>query len=322
MNTAMKTLGKTFGAFVLSASLLATPAAAQTAAGVVVVDGPWVTLGEITGTRGIAAAVRVAPSPAPGERAMLNIAEVAALAKEHGVTWDPRGLRGVTVERSAAVVPRDVVLEAINYELATRAPGRTLVADILNANFTLQVARTAPLTVRVENLDYDAARGTFAATIVAPATGADAQRTVVRGRAVEMLQVPVLINVVAAGGVIRQTDVAWIDVRADRMGQGVATQTDQLVGQSPRRVLRVNEPVRMSDVQTPIVVAKNSTVTMIVERPGLQLTAAGRALGNAGYGEIVQVMNAQTKTTVEGIVEGPGRVRVVARRPVQDVAVR
>jgi flagella basal body P-ring formation protein FlgA len=319
----MKTAMKTLGAVLFAASLIATPAAAQTAggAGVVMVDGPWVTLGEITGTRGTAASVRVAPSPAPGQRAMLNVSEVAALAKENGVTWDARGLRGITVERSAAVIPRDVIVEALTEELAARSP-RTLVAEIANANFTLQVARNAPLTVRVENLDYDAARGTFAATVVAPATGADAQRVVVRGKAVEMLQVPALVNVVAAGNIIKDADVAWIDVRADRMGQGMATQLDQLVGHSPKRVLRVNEPVRMTDVQTPIVVAKNSNVTMIVEGPGLHLTAVGRALTNGGYGDVVQVMNTQTKTTVEGIVEGPGRVRVLARRPVQEVAVR
>ena len=72
--------------------------------------------------------------------------------------------------------------------------------------------------------------------------------------------------------------------------------------------------------EVPVVVAKGATVTMIVEAPGLQLTAVGRALGNAGVGDVVQVMNAQTRTTVEGVVEGPGRVRVTLRRPVTSTA--
>ena len=90
--------------------------------------------------------------------------------------------------------------------------------------------------------------------------------------------------------------------------------------QTPRRPVRANEPVKLADLQAPVVVAKGATVTMIVEAPGLQLTAVGRALGNAGVGDVVQVMNAQTRTTVEGVVEGPGRVRVTLRRPVTSTA--
>lgn len=301
-----------------AATLLALPAAAQVTAPNVTVDGPWITLGDITGTRGTAASVRVAPSPAPGERTMLNVAEVLAVAKDNGVVWDPRGLRGVLVERSAANVPRETVLSALNDELARRTPGRALQAELQATNFTLQVPRTAPLTVRIEAMEYDATRGTFSATLVAPATGADAQRTTVRGRVNEIVQVPVLANAVAIGAVIRDQDVAWLDLRSDRLTQGLVLQYDQLVGTSPRRAIRPNEPVRTTDVQTPIVVAKNATVTMIVETPGLQLTAVGRAASNAGMGDVVQVMNMQTHTTVEGVVIGPNRVRVTPRRPVQE----
>ncbi len=309
-------------AAIVALSWAAVPAAAQVAGGNVTVDGPWITLGDVTGTRGPGAAVRVAASPAPGARTMLNVAEVMMLAKENGVTWDARGARGIIVERSAAVVPRDVVLNALDEELARRAFGRSLRAEIPNANFSLTVPRNAPLTVKIENLDYDVARATFSATIVAPANGTDAQRTVVRGRVNEIVQIPVLVNTVAIGVVIRDTDIAWADMRTDRLTQGVALQPDQLVGYAPRRAIRPNEPVRVSDVQTPIVVAKGSNVTMIVEAPGIQLTAMGRALANGGLGDTVQVMNTQTHTTIEGVVEGPGRVRITTRRPIQQANAR
>ena len=306
-------------AFVSVTALLGVPAAAQTA-NVVLVDGAWVTLGDVTGARGAAGSARIAAAPAPGNRTTLAVADVQDVARRNNVPWDPQGARSITVERASTVVARESITEALAHELGSRAPGRTLLPEISNTNFALYVARGIDPTVRVEGFDYDSVRGTFAATLIAPATGPDAQRVTVRGRVAEMMQVPTLIAPVAAGTAIRTVDVAWIEVRAERVVQGTATTLDQLVGMTPRRPVRANEPVKMSDLQAPVIVAKNSTVTMIVETPGLQLSAVGRALANGSVGDVVQVMNAQSRTTVEGIVEGPGRVRVTTRRPAQQQA--
>lgn len=306
-------------AFAGVTALLGVPAAAQTA-NVVLVDGAWVTLGDVTGARGAAGAARIAAAPAPGGRSLLNVADVQDVAQRNNVPWDPQGARSIAVERAATVVTRETITEALARELASRSPGRLLLPEISNANFSLYVARGVAPTVRVEGFDYDSARGTFAATLIAPATGPDAQRVTVRGRVAEIVQVPTLIAPVAAGTAIRSADVGWIEVRAERVVQGTATTLDQLVGMTPRRPVRANEPVKMGDLQAPVIVAKNSTVTLIVETPGLQLTAVGRALGNGGVGDVVQVMNAQSRTTVEGVVEGPGRVRVTMRRPLQQQA--
>lgn len=299
--------------------LLAAPAGAQTA-GAIQVDGPWITLGDITGTHGAAATVRIAPSPAPGARTLLNVAEVQDVARKNNVAWDPNGIRNITVERASVAVPREAIVDALSREIARRSPGRLLQPEILNTNFSLFIARGADLTVRIESFDHDTVRGTFTATIVSPATGADAQRVTVRGRVAELVQVPTVLAPVAVGTPIREGDVGWIEVRAERIVQGTATTLEQLIGQAPRRPVKANEPIRLSDLQTPVIVAKGATVTMLVETPGLQLTAVGRALDNGGMGDVVQVMNAQTHTTVEAVVEGPGRVRVIMRRPIQQAA--
>jgi flagella basal body P-ring formation protein FlgA len=46
--------------------------------------------------------------------------------------------------------------------------------------------------------------------------------------------------------------------------------------------------------------------------PGMTLTARARALENAGADEIARFVNLQSNRTVEAMVEGPGRARVVS----------
>ena len=51
-------------------------------------------------------------------------------------------------------------------------------------------------------------------------------------------------------------------------------------------------------------------VTLLLESPGVSLTAQGRALEAAARGAAVPVMNLASRNIVEGIAVAPGRVRV------------
>ncbi|MFX4528052.1 flagella basal body P-ring formation protein FlgA, partial [Acinetobacter baumannii] len=58
------------------------------------------------------------------------------------------------------------------------------------------------------------------------------------------------------------------------------------------------------------------SVTLIYETAGVYLTVLGKALDSGTEGDIVNVMNLQSKRTVSGVVVGRGRVAiVVASRP-------
>ena len=66
------------------------------------------------------------------------------------------------------------------------------------------------------------------------------------------------------------------------------------------------------DLVAPVVVAKNQPVLMVLEAPGLALTAQGRAMEAAAMGERVTVMNLASRSLVEAQAIGPGRVRVLS----------
>jgi flagella basal body P-ring formation protein FlgA len=50
--------------------------------------------------------------------------------------------------------------------------------------------------------------------------------------------------------------------------------------------------------------------------PGITLTARGKALESGGEGDIINVLNPQSKRTVQGVIIGPGRVDISPPRPV------
>ena len=49
---------------------------------------------------------------------------------------------------------------------------------------------------------------------------------------------------------------------------------------------------------------------MSLDRPGMSLSARGKALDNGSEGDTVRIANAQSSNIVEARVTGPGRVTV------------
>jgi flagella basal body P-ring formation protein FlgA len=62
-------------------------------------------------------------------------------------------------------------------------------------------------------------------------------------------------------------------------------------------------------------VGRNEAVTLIYQVPGIVLSARGKAMEAGREGDTVNVLNVQTKRTIQGTVTGPGRVTVTSQSP-------
>jgi flagella basal body P-ring formation protein FlgA len=91
---------------------------------------------------------------------------------------------------------------------------------------------------------------------------------------------------------------------------GAASEASQVEGQQLRRAIGPELPFAVADLAAPTVVSRNQAVTILVEAPGLTMTAQGRALESAARGGVVPVMNLSSRAVVEAVAIGPGRVRV------------
>jgi flagella basal body P-ring formation protein FlgA len=109
-----------------------------------------------------------------------------------------------------------------------------------------------------------------------------------------------------AGSVIGPLDIA-IEAGAT---PGALSDPAAAIGQEARVILYAGRPVRAGDLGPPAVIGRNEIVTMVFQTGGLTIVTEGRALGRAGVGDRLDVMNLGSRSTVTGTVIGPGRVRV------------
>ena len=90
---------------------------------------------------------------------------------------------------------------------------------------------------------------------------------------------------------------------------------DRAVGMQARRQLRAGQAMRVADLAKPDLVQRDQNVTLIYETPGLYLTMRGKALESGTEGDVVNVMNLQSKRTVSGTVTGRGQVAITVAAP-------
>lgn len=253
----------------------------------------------------------VAQAPAPGERVVYDISRLAAIARANGIDWRPRTWSDrLVIERASQRIGQDAIEAALRTELKRRGMTRKGDIELASRGLEMQIASGISPTIMVQQFDYDERGGRFVAIIAAPAD-APSTRLTVQGRIVETVEVPVLARRMNAGEVIRKDDVEWTNMRADQVNRNVLTDASRLIGQEIRRGSAAGQPVRAGDIRSPVIVTKNSVVTMILQTSRMQLTSKGRAMEDASMGDAVRIMNTQSKTVVEATVVGANTVQVM-----------
>jgi len=82
-----------------------------------------------------------------------------------------------------------------------------------------------------------------------------------------------------------------------------------------RKQLRAGQAVRIADLAKPDLVLRDENVTLIYETPGLYVTVRGKAIDGGAEGDVVNVLNLQSKRTLSGVVIGRGQVAIAVVAP-------
>jgi len=278
-----------------------------------VAHGDMLRLGDLFENAGDKADTVVAYAPAPGKRVTLDARWLQSTAQSHGLNWQPANpYERTIVERASTQIPRSQIEMEILAALALDGgvPGKADL-ELTTRDLQIYVPAEAPATVAVRDLAYDPRSKRFQATVEAPADSPSAQRIRVAGRVFGTTEIPVLTRALNRGQIITEQDIEWQEVRGEAVRRDVVTDAEQLIGREPRHALRPGMPLRAGDVQTPVAVAKNSLVTMVLKTNVMTLTTQGKALENGGIGDTIRVLNTQSNQTVEAKVEGPNMVSVL-----------
>jgi flagellar basal body P-ring formation protein FlgA len=310
------------GCFALGAGAAAAQAADAGAAPVpklkraAVVASEVVRIGDLIDGAGPAAGSAIFRAPDLGETGSVPAYRVLEAARAHGLDGvDTQGNAEVAVTRAGRVLGAKDIEGAIARALAAR----TGIPNVHNLAVTfdrdprpIHLERAADL--RPAYVAFSARSGRFEVVFEAP--GEAGQRTSQRytGFAVETLPVAVPVRGLARGEIVKAADVT-IERRpkADFREGGAAAA--EPIGLAVRRPVRAGEPLRVTDLMRPEIVQRNESVTLVYEVPGITVTIRGKALDSGSEGDLISVLNIQSKRTVQGVVAGPARVIARAAAP-------
>ncbi|MGE5514249.1 MAG: flagellar basal body P-ring formation chaperone FlgA [Bacteroidota bacterium] len=278
------------------------------------IEGDTVRLGDLWDNLGDKADVAIAPAPQPGKRITADARWLSAVAQNYGVKWQPaNAFENITIERAAQMIDVKLVESELREALGMEGVPAPFDFEITNRSaLNMMVpAGNGPVGVAVRDVVWDSRNARFTATVEAPAGAPNAIRQRLNGHVFTVARVPVVNHAMVRGDVIGERDIDWIETRAEAVRRDIVTDVRQLIGQEPRQQLRQGQPIRLSEVQRPILVPRNSTVTMTVVTPFMRLTTQGRAVDEGGKGDVVRVTNINSKRVVEAVVDGHGTVVVV-----------
>lgn len=121
-------------------------------------------------------------------------------------------------------------------------------------------------------------------------------------------------TVVAARTIPAQSIIAAGDLAMrDADTPGGEADPALFIGMEARVALYAGRPVRAADVGFPAIVDRNQLVPLVFDAGGLMIRTEGRALGRAGVGEVIRVMNMSSRNTVSARIGADGAAYVSPR---------
>jgi len=281
------------------------------------IDGAIVTLGDLFDGAGALADRAVFRAPELGVTGALptTVAVKAAVAAGLSVDRLPT-FASVTVVRRAVTVDataiKALVVDAAATRMGVAVDNIDIALDGTPAPIAASAAAATPAILSSFVLQPESGR--FNATIAID-VGGDDRTLVVVGRALETMSVPVLNRPIDRRDVIHASDVTAVRIDKRRVPGSAVIDTSDLIDMAAKRPLRAGEIIATADIEPPRIILRGDIVTLQYSRPGLTLSARGRALGDGAKGDLVSVLNEQSKRTIQGVVTRAGTVEVTATGP-------
>lgn len=290
-----------------------TPAAPALKASVTV-TGDIVTIGDLVENAGPVADVPIFRAPDLGTTGAVGTDRILDAIRPHQLIGiDTHGLAEVIVTRaSRSITPREIserVAQALSgqYGFGTT---RNILVNFDGDVRTVQVEANATGKLQVLALSYDPHTARFDITLNLP-DSSQLLRQPMRytGTAIETVDTLAVDRPIERGELITASDLTTVR-RPQTQSSAALTDAKAVIGLAARHSLRPDQPLAAADLMKPEIVARNDTVTIIYQVPGVTLTLRGEAKDAGALGDTISVVNVETKRVVQAVVSGPDRVMV------------
>ena len=309
----------------IAAFALAAPAAGQVTASLerptlraeATVTGKLVRIGDLVEHAGAAANIPIFRAPDLGSTGTIPAARVIEAVRPHAIIGlDPGPVTDVTVTRASRAIPATEVEATITAALAREFPigeGADISLKFDRPLNTLQVEPSSRGELHVAQLRFDQRSGRFDASLdIANDASIKFRLT---GTAIATAEVITVNRPLARGEVLKMTDLTLERRPRSEIAGDTIGDPEQAIGLAARNTLGVGRPLRNADLMKPELVQRNDMVTIVYEVPGVLLSMRGKAVDGGAEGDMIDVLNVQSKRTLRATVTGPGRVSVASMEP-------
>jgi flagellar basal body P-ring formation protein FlgA len=281
----------------------------------VTVTSDVVRIGDIVDNAGPVADIPIFRSPDLGTTGAVATDRIVDAIRPHQLIGiDTRGLAEVVVTRAS----RAISAQEISGRIAQALSGQYGFGDAhdILVNFdrdvrTLQVEPDVTGELQVLSMAYEPRTAHFDVTFgLTSSMEMRKQSTHYTGTAIATVDALVVDHPIDRGQVIKASDVTVL--RRPKTDTAVVTDMKGVVGLAARHPLQPNQPLNAADLMKPEIVARNNTVTIVYQAPGVTLTLRGQAQESGALGDTISVLNSESKRVVQAVVSGPDRVSVSA----------
>ena len=265
----------------------------------VTIVGEIVRIGDLVENAGAAANIAIFRAPDLGQTGRVAVERVIEAVLPHEIVdIETRGLTEVVVTRASTTIT------AKDIETAHHAGARRPAAQHRCEQSHADLRQRSP-----HHPHRAGQRPAHRAHAFDPRSGrfdvlferAGSTRTLLRytGTYAETFEAAVLARPLAAGEVVRAADVTIVRRPKTEFAANIITTAEQAIGLAARRAMRPGDVLRQTDLAKPEVVARNDNVTITFQVPGITLTMRGKALEGGAHGDTINVLNVQSKRSIQ-----------------------
>jgi flagella basal body P-ring formation protein FlgA len=302
------------GALPPAGAATSAPFAPPTLRRSVVVASDVVRIGDLIDNAGGFAAIAVFRSPDVGTTGAVPARRIVETARAHNLFGvETSDIIEVEVTRAGRVITRSEIEARIARLFAGTnglgaTPDLSISFDHIPASISADLAPEAEL--KAMRASYDARTGRFDVVFDIPV--GVSRRSLLRytGSLVETADAVVPNRTIGRGEIVRAGDLMVERRPRAEVTADVPATIAEVAGRAARQALRMGQPVHRTDLVKPEMVKRDDTVNLIYQVPGIMLSSRGKALESGAEGDIINVLNPQSKRTIQGVVTGPGRVDI------------
>jgi flagella basal body P-ring formation protein FlgA len=277
-----------------------------------------VRIGDLIDNAGAMSDIAIFRAPDPGSTGTISAERVLEAARTHNLLMiDTADIADVEVTRISRAIPRPEIEQRIVRTFASQFPPgdpARFAVTFEREPRTLHVEPQVKGELQVARANYDPRSTRYDITFAVPGMQQGYARFT--GTLVETAPAVVLARPIGRGETIRASDVMLERRPKPEVTSDTVSSIAEIAGMAARVPLRAGPPLHRADLVRPDMVRRDEAVTIIFEVPGIMLTTRGKALESGAEGDLINVLNIQSKRTVQGVVTGPGRVTIITAAPV------